>query len=93
MTQILTGHGCFYTFLYRIRKASSPVCPFCEGEEDSAEHTVQQCPEWISGREELIAQIGEDLQISAIIKEICDNKESWIAFIAFVESNVTQRRG
>lgn len=41
ITQLLTGHGSFGTFLYRIGKAESPHCTHCaERVEDSASHTL-----------------------------------------------------
>uniref|UniRef100_A0A8D8R397 Reverse transcriptase zinc-binding domain-containing protein n=2 Tax=Cacopsylla melanoneura TaxID=428564 RepID=A0A8D8R397_9HEMI len=42
MTQALTGHGCFGTFLKRIRKVSVDTCKYCP-ETDTPEHTVFQC--------------------------------------------------
>lgn len=38
ITQILTGHGCFDTFLWRIGKSPSAACHHCPGLLDSAEH-------------------------------------------------------
>jgi hypothetical protein len=40
MTQALTGHGSFSTFLHRIRKANTSGCRYCASREDSPEHTL-----------------------------------------------------
>lgn len=85
ITQLLTGHGVFYKFLYRIGKADNPFCPFCAEEEDSTEHTLQSCSQWDYEREELVREIGSDLQISTIVRKICNNKEAWRAFNRFAE--------
>ncbi|KMQ90731.1 reverse transcriptase [Lasius niger] len=45
LTQILTSHGCFAKFLRRIGKRANDSCDFC-GEEDSAIHTLCECPAW-----------------------------------------------
>ncbi|OQR66472.1 hypothetical protein BIW11_14132, partial [Tropilaelaps mercedesae] len=40
---MLTGIG-FRHYLYRIRKANSPICDMCNsGEDDTAEHTLFNC--------------------------------------------------
>jgi len=43
-TQIVTGHGSFGDYLVRIGRVESPVCPHCGGAEDSARHTLEECP-------------------------------------------------
>jgi len=43
VTQLLTGHGCFGTYLHRIEKAETASCPFCDLDDDSADHTLQSC--------------------------------------------------
>ena len=44
LTQVLTGHGDFQTYLCRIGKAPSPTCLFCDVHpEDTVEHTVMEC--------------------------------------------------
>lgn len=86
MTQLLTGHGCFGTYLFRIGKAGSPVCTFCQEEEDSPEHTLQRCQEWESEREMLTSMIGEDLSLEAVFREILLTEEKWQAFCTFAEN-------
>jgi len=84
-TQLLTGHGCLYTYLYRIGKANTPICPFCDIEEDSAEHTIQKCPEWNAERDLLTSEIGEDLSLDKIIEKMCESEDGWQAFCNFAE--------
>lgn len=85
LTQLMSGHGCFYTYLYRIGKVESPICPFCELENDSAEHTIQRCPEWKDEREELEGKIGLNLELPAIASKICEDEGAWKAFSKFAE--------
>lgn len=44
LTQLLTGHGVFGSYLARIRKVESPQCEHCEDRvEDTPEYTLQSC--------------------------------------------------
>lgn len=86
ITQILTGHGCFYSFLHRIGKANTSICPYCQQEEDTSEHTLQRCSKWDRERSELNRTIGPDLQLDIIIRSICDSEEVWESFRKFAET-------
>lgn len=47
LTQVLTGHGCFKSYLFRMRRANNPYCVYCpDPQEDTVEHTVFECPRW-----------------------------------------------
>jgi len=86
VTEILTRHGCFNTFLYRIGKERSPICSFCNQEEDSSEHTVQSCVKWTEERDCLTKKLGPDLHLTTIIEKICKSQEIWNAFVHFAET-------
>ncbi|KAL6418591.1 hypothetical protein ACFW04_011985 [Cataglyphis niger] len=54
ITQLLTGYGCFGTYLHRIGKVPMPDCEHCgEDIEDFAEHTLQECSVWVAKQETL----------------------------------------
>lgn len=84
-TQLLSGHGCFYKYLYRIGKADFAICPFCESEEDSAEHTIERCGNWKDERDLLMSTIGNDLSLGSIVSKILDSEENWEAFLSFAD--------
>jgi len=90
ITQLLTGHGCFGTFLLRIGR-SEVTCAFCGLGDDSPEHTIAECPEWFNERCSLIGAIGPDLSLKNIIKEISSNRGSWLAFSKFAEDVMRQK--
>ncbi|CAI6376421.1 unnamed protein product [Macrosiphum euphorbiae] len=46
MAQVLTGHGCFQSYLWRRKKAENPGCVHCPAVFDDVEHTVFACPFW-----------------------------------------------
>ncbi|XP_018402051.1 PREDICTED: uncharacterized protein LOC108779184 [Cyphomyrmex costatus] len=81
-TQLLTGHGCFGQYLYRIRKETSSACWFCPDRLDSADHTLCECPAWDRERAELKAIVGNDLSIPTLIMALLE-KEKRSAFLCF----------
>ncbi|KYN22644.1 hypothetical protein ALC57_04951 [Trachymyrmex cornetzi] len=50
VTQVLTGHGVFESYLYRIGRRDTPICPFCRATSDTAAHTLLFCPFWAEQR-------------------------------------------
>jgi len=60
MTQLLSGHGCFDNYLYRIGKQRDTGCGHCSAAVDDAEHTFMWCPAWGVPRGDLCEVIGED---------------------------------
>lgn len=68
MTQIITGHGCFGTFLHRIGKVPTPECGFCDsGVNDDAQHTLQACHAWEEHKRNLREAFGLDLSLPVVI--------------------------
>ncbi|KAI4476974.1 hypothetical protein M0804_013154 [Polistes exclamans] len=57
-TQLMTGHGCFPAFLCRIGKAASPQFFHCGANMDDADHTLVDCPAWMSERVGLVRDLG-----------------------------------
>lgn len=55
--QVLTGHGCFATYLHKIGKENSENCWFCDDPKDDVMHTLFQCPRWGADREILLGHI------------------------------------
>lgn len=76
MTQILSGHGCFATYLCRIGKEPTRDCHHCDSPDDNAQHTLENCPAWTAERTALTEVVGSDLSLPAILKAILDSEES-----------------
>jgi len=92
MTQVLTGHGCFGRYLcHTARKERSAICLDCEGAEDTARHTLQDCPAWSVQRAALVGVIGTDLSLSVVAKAILGSDRNWQAFSEFCEEVMTQK--
>lgn len=50
LTQALSGHACFETYLFRMRKCASPTCRHCGEDDDTAAHTLFRCLAWAASR-------------------------------------------
>lgn len=93
LTQILTGHGCFAKFLFRIGKRRDPSCDMCGEEEDNVYHTLRECPAWDLERIRLKTTLGlaRDFTLGDIIGNIVNSRELWIAFSSFVEKVMREK--
>lgn len=83
MTQIMTGHRCFGTYLRRIGKAETDRCAFCTLDIDSAEHTLSEYHVWAAERSSLQLYVGRDCSLPDVIIVISTNREAWSAFAHF----------
>ncbi|XP_063830983.1 uncharacterized protein LOC135080231 [Ostrinia nubilalis] len=91
-TQILTGHGCFGDYLFRIGREQSATCWHCrEGIEDSAQHTLEVCQAWVAEREILVEQVGQDLSLRAILPRMLESPDAWHAVLHFCEEVMSQK--
>lgn len=64
LTQLLTGHGVFYSFLKRIGKANSDKCPHCDlSLPNTMEHTLIQCTAWEEERRDLLNKTNLTLDV------------------------------
>ena len=53
VSQMLTGHGCFRAYPFRIKRAASPMCWFGCNSPDDASHNFFDCCRWDAERFEL----------------------------------------
>lgn len=79
LTQILTGHGCFRSYLYKRGYDTSPECPMCSGVMEDAKHVMFECPRFDNIRSELNILAGVTIDESNIIDEMLASSEKWKA--------------
>lgn len=92
MTQALTGHGCFQSYLYKIKKKLSPTCVHCDaGEDDDVEHTLFHCSKFRDKRTELTSFLNSDLNKDTFIENLLKNSESWDKINAFIVQVITEK--
>jgi len=83
LTQFLTGHGYFKSYLHRIGKTGSPDCTYCPGVPDDAEHTFFRCPRWERSRLEAIQTLGV-FSVDSVIIKIMEDEGNWDCLSQFV---------
>ncbi|XP_011267654.2 uncharacterized protein LOC105258217, partial [Camponotus floridanus] len=83
-TQVLTGHGCFGSYLCRIGKEATRRCHHCPVEEDTAQHTLEECSAWDVLRRDLRGVLGrEDLSLSSLVEAMLESEGNWRAVTTF----------
>lgn len=86
MTQFLTGHGCFQSYLLpRSTLVESPECLSCGALEDDVEHTFFRCGRWTRRLTELEAIVGEGVTPESIIPIMLNSRENWEAVERYVK--------
>ena len=85
LTQFLTAHGHFNAYLYRMDLLDSPVCVYCEGAEDSAEHTFFACGRWAQERRALEATLGCNCTPDNIVTLMVNSETNWNEIATYVE--------
>lgn len=91
VTQIITGHGCFKEFLYKIKKTDSKICELCRTDQDNAQHVLETCNKWCEERLALTNKIGSSLNLQAVIKKMLENKENWTNFTKFCTTVIRKK--
>nr|XP_032525084.1 uncharacterized protein LOC116776090 [Danaus plexippus plexippus] len=91
LVQVLSGHGCFGSYLHRIGREESPSCHQCGAAVDTAEHTLEVCPSWAEPRRALVAAVGNDLSLPGVIIAMLGSEEAWAAVASFCEDVMSQK--
>jgi len=90
-TQVFTGHGCFGEFLCWINRERTTGCHHCGAPEDTAQHTLEESPAWAEERRALVAAVGQDLSLPALINAMLTSEGSWRAVVLFCEAVMKQK--
>lgn len=91
LTQMLTGHGHFQAFLFKIGKVINQKCLYCESPSDTALHTFFECERWKHRRDMLIERLGS-ISPDTIVHTMLQSEESWTSVNMFVESILRQKQ-
>lgn len=85
LTQLLTGHGCFISYLQCIRKVESAMCKYCGRFVDNAEHTWMICEERNSERDNMKVALNVPIDMDKIVVAICTKKDTWQVVNTFAQ--------
>lgn len=84
LTQFLTGHGYFRSYLKKIGKSTDTKCLYCQNdEEDDVKHTFFVCGRWQHFRDDLVLSIGEPTP-ETIVAKMTQTEGNWEAISTFV---------
>jgi hypothetical protein len=91
LTQCLSGHGVFYSYLHKITRAESAYCVYCGESPDDAEHTIFDCARWETERHEaaLCLRMTECLSPDNLINQMLRSPESWNIVVRYLEGVMT----
>lgn len=95
LAQILSGHGFFRDYLCRMRFTSTPECPRCSHEADTAEHAFFHCPAFAAVRHRLLNGSGiENLSPENLASHLLRDQRSWstITELAAIITSTLQRQ-
>lgn len=85
-TQVVTGHGSFRPYTYRIGKSSRTNCDFCDAVIDDNIHNLVECREWEEDRNRLADAMGCEIRsLRIVLQGITRCEGKWKAFIDFCE--------
>jgi hypothetical protein len=90
LTQVLSGHGCFSSYLKRIGKSVTDKCWYCD-ERDDAEHTLFRCPQWDGNRLLAMRRTAEWPEKENLIDVMVKSKEGWEAIAEMVRHIIKQK--
>lgn len=76
LTQALTGHGVFGTYVYRIGKAKGDECAYC-GDPDTAAHTIFSCKRWKQLRERAGNKLGKEITANNLVDSMIESRQNW----------------
>ncbi|XP_060874873.1 uncharacterized protein LOC132948437 [Metopolophium dirhodum] len=71
LTQALSGHSCFRSYLHRFKQADDRYCVYCMDPDDTAEHTVFSCPRWLDDHARLTEILRRSLNAGDVEDILC----------------------
>lgn len=91
--QLLSGHGCLGQCLKKIGKEPSSKCHHYPAENDTAAHTLFDCPAWEEERSEMISASNHTLDPNIIIPFMLSSPWKWEAMTTFARKVMTVWKG
>lgn len=76
LTQILSGHGDFRSYLYKMHRAEDDRCVYCS-ETDTAEHVFFECPRWNAPRRRLEMLVDEKITPDNLVEIMLRDHGNW----------------
>lgn len=84
LTQFLTGHGGYRSYLYRCGHDDSARCPTCSDQDETVEHVIFKCHRFDEERRSLELQVGCNLSPENIVEVMMESEEKWNSITSFI---------
>lgn len=91
ITQFLSGHGYFRSYLYKMGKVNSPRCRHCDAEEDTPSHTFFECSVAATERNIVVATVGP-FSADNIINIMLHGEDKWNIVAIFIETVLRKKK-
>lgn len=88
LTQALTGHGCFGSYLYKFRKVVSPYCQWCPGVTDNPDHTLFNCEKFNDERRGITRLLDKVVAKEDVQRILCGEEGTRWIMNAALKDNV-----
>ena len=83
LTQIIAGHGCFWTFVKKIGKTECDVCTYCDGA-DMVAHTLFECERWKPERDQIDGDIRSKMFPENLVDLMIEDRKTWEVLQEFI---------
>lgn len=92
LTQFLSGHGCFRSYLHRFGHENSPHCPYCVVSVEDPEHVFFVCPRFDLQRTNLEQHIGSRVNKQNIVPLMLTSLDNWEYVCEYVKFVILELR-
>ncbi|CAK9820189.1 Putative 115 kDa protein in type-1 retrotransposable element R1DM [Anthophora quadrimaculata] len=91
LTQALTGHGSFGSYLCKFKKREDPGCQLCGDTEDTPEHALFKCGRFEEDRVSLATRGITIWDPGGLIPQMIESRTNWLLIKAYIEKIMTIR--
>ncbi|XP_068141777.1 uncharacterized protein [Drosophila tropicalis] len=89
LTQLLSGHGCFRSYLQRFRHETADECTWCgSGIVEDAHHVAFLCPRFDEPRQSLCDEVGQRVTADNLVWLMLADVKNWEAATSHMNKSV-----
>ncbi|EDX07962.1 GD11539 [Drosophila simulans] len=90
---LISGHGCFRSYLMRFGHEDADDCPWCGGgRSETAEHVLFSCVKYTRERSSLETVLGGRLNADNLVPFMLQGEAEWQAVNSFAAAITTELR-
>ncbi|XP_070066016.1 uncharacterized protein [Drosophila virilis] len=84
MQSLLSGHGCFRSYLKRFGHDNTDECSWCgRGTIEDANHVIFECGRFAANRQELEDIMGKTITVDSLVTSMIETAQKWDAASTF----------